>query len=252
MTVPATIATDRLERLQLPDIRRPERTPSWPAWVASRIDAVKVEWQPDRTTGKWREVPTLPANLILMAAEREELERHIGDLDQICGRTPSTHAEAEKEMLVLLTGLMMTLPSTAQNELAAEARGEAFMDALEDLPPWSVRSAIRRWHRGDCGNNHKGETYDYHWCPAPAELRRVAWTEMYRVSARAETIRTLLQAEPLLEFSDEHRRHMRERLAELYRKLETPLVGKDGSGGADGGAPADGAHCGTQPKHGPA
>ena len=65
-----------------------------------------------------------------------------------------------------------------------------------------------------------------------APSQRVALIEMYRMSDRARTLETLLRAEPLIEFSDEHCRAMRGRLAELFCSLGTPPVGKDGSGGA--------------------
>jgi hypothetical protein len=183
---------------------------------------------------------------MLKAAEREVLERHVAELRALGARTPANDAEAEQETLRAITKMMLVYPSAIQNELSAEARGEAFMDAVEDLPPWAVHAAIRRWRRGDAGKRENGQPYDYHWAPAPAELRRVAWLQMHRINGRAETIETLLRAEPLIEFSDEHCTSMRVRIKEMFRNLSTPLVGKDGSGGAAGQSPADGANCGTQ------
>jgi hypothetical protein len=188
----------------------------------------------------------------LKAAEREEIARHISDLHALCMPTPGSDPQAEQDMLLAVTKMMLVLPATTQNELSAEARGEAFMAALDDLPPWAVRSAIRRWYRGDCGKNEQGESYHYHWCPAPADLRRIAFTEMYRVKGRADELKRLLAAETRIEYSDEHCRKMREQVAGLFRNFGTPPVGKDGSGGATGKQPAEGAHCGTQPRHSPA
>jgi hypothetical protein len=224
------IAADGLG-LNLPDVRQLAQMPSWPAWVSSRLASIKEESQPDRTTGKYRTVPTLPANLILTAAERAEIERHIGDLEELCGPTPINSAMAEGEALIELTGMMLVLPAAAQNEASAEARGAAYLAALDDLPPWAVRSAIRRWYRGDAGTNELGVPYDYHWAPAPAELRKVAMSELWRVKRRAETLRKLLHAEPLIEFDEEHRRRMGDKLRELKLKFEIPPVGEDGSGG---------------------
>jgi hypothetical protein len=249
MAVPATV--DAQERMQLPDVRRLERMPSLPAWVALRIALLTIESQPDES-GRRRPIPTLPCHLILKATEREEVGRHVGDLDALCRRTPADDPLAEQETLVLVTKMMLVLPSVTQNELSAEARGEAFMAALDDVPSWAVGSAIRRWYRGDCGHDPNGNPYDYHWCPAPADLRRVAWLEQYRVSSRADQLKKLLQAEPRIEFSSEHCRGMRERLDELFRGHANPPVGKDGSGGTTGDVPAEGAHCGTQPRHSPA
>ena len=231
MAVPVTI-----ERLQLPDVRRPERMPSLPAWVTSRVASLKIEMQPDPQTRKWRNAPTLPANLILGQAQRDEIARHVADLYALCGPVPADDANVEIETLAIVTKLMMVLPSAKQNDLSAEARGEAFMDALDDLPPWAVKAAVRRWHRNECGNNAQGEPYDCHWCPAPADLRTLALVELWRIKARAEVLDKIAQAEPLIDYSDEHCKAMRGKLGSLFRTLgsSSPLVGKDGSGGADG------------------
>jgi hypothetical protein len=114
---------------------------------------------------------------------------------------------------------MLTLPSSQQNEAGAEATGEAFQDALDDVPPWAVKAAVRRWYRGECGENECDQPYDYHWRPAPAELRRIALSELSRVKSRAGTLRRLLHAEPLIEFSDEHCAAMRTRLHDLSATL---------------------------------
>jgi hypothetical protein len=68
--------------------------------------------------------------------------------------------------------------------------------------------------------------------PAPAELRKVALFELWRVKGRAADFRRLLSAEPLIEYSDEHRHAMRLRLSALmHETFDIPLVGKDGSSG---------------------
>ncbi len=223
MSLPAPIAYPS-EELQLPDVRRLERMPSWPAWVASRIASLRTEVQPDKT-GKWRATSTLPASLILTEGQREQLARHVSDLRALQRQAPVHDAKFEHETLVAVTKMMLVLSSPAQNDVSAEARGEAFMAALDDIPTWAVHSAIRGWYREACGKNAQGHAYDYHWCPAPGELRRIGWAEARRVSARADQLEELLRAEPLIEFSDEHCRKMRERLANLFENLRTSPVG---------------------------
>jgi hypothetical protein len=193
--LPAPLGSTALDRLQLPDIRRPERMPSLPEWVGSRIASLRDEIQPDRA-GKWRQVPTIHNSLILKAVEREAIEDHVTALDRLCDETAANSAAAEAAMLVVVTTMMLVLPTTAQNELSAEARGEAFMAALDDIPVWSVQAAIRRWYRGDCGKDERGRPYDYHWCPAPAELRRIAFIEMWRIKGRSQALLRLLNAAP--------------------------------------------------------
>jgi hypothetical protein len=248
MALPVAVTADSLERLQLPDVRQPERMPFLPAWVVSRIGSLTIEARTDPATGKYRLMPELPASLIPNEAQREELTRHVSDLNALCEHVPARDREIEKEMLVVLTKMMMVLPSASQNELSAEARGEAFLTALEDIPLWAVHAAIRRWYRGSCGKNEQGKPYDYGWCPAPADLRRIALTDVNRIKGRAHQLQRLIDARQIIEFSDEHCGTMRRKLAELFRNLKTPPVGTDGSGGAAGRKPAEGAHCGTRPE----
>jgi hypothetical protein len=216
MALPA-IGAKAPERLTLPDVRRLDRMPSLPAWVASRVGSMKDEYQAALADGKHRKVPTLPANLILNPAERAEIERHATDLDALCAQTPVDSDGWEGATLIIITKLMLALPSSQQNEAGAEATGEAFQAALDDVPTWAVAAAVRRWYRGDCGENERGQPYDYHWRPAPAELRRIALVEKWRVQQRTQTLRKMLAAEPLIEFSDEHCEQMRARLAAVIR-----------------------------------
>jgi hypothetical protein len=152
---------------------------------------------------------------MLSQAERDEIQRTIGELTELCDRTPERDAQFEGATLVVITKMMLALPSSQQNEAGAEATGEAFQAALDDLPTWAVAAAIRKWYRGECGLNERGEPYDYRWRPAPADLRRIAFIERYAVLGRIRTLKRLLDAEPLREFSAEHRAHMCERLQGL-------------------------------------
>ena len=212
MALPAIRASSP-EPITLPDVRRLDQMPSLPAWLASRTASMKDEVQAALADGKHRKVPTLPANLTLSPTERDEVERHIAALDALCKQTPLNGDQWEAATLIVLTKMMLALPSSQQNEAGAEASGEAFQAALDDVPTWAVSAAVRRWYRGDCGLNERGQPFDYHWRPAPAELRCIALVEKWRVGQRADTLRKLLVAEPLIEFTDEYCKHMRARLA---------------------------------------
>lgn len=236
--VPLTLAPSHPDRLQLPDVRRPEQMQSLPVWVGSRIASLRDDMQRDQT-GKWRPVTTIPKSSMLMVAEREEIEQHAAALDRLCDDTPTKSTSAEAAMLVVVTKMMMVLPTTTQNEQSAEARGEAFMYALDDIPVWSVQAAIRKLHRSDWGTDEHGRRYDYHWCPAPAELRRIAFAEMWRIKGRSQALLRLLRADPRIEYEDEHCRQMREHLAGLFPSFRTSPVGKDGSGEVAGDQPVE-------------
>ncbi len=95
---------------------RSDRMPSLPAWVASRLALMKDEPQRSIADGRYRTVPTLPANLILNDAERAEIERYATDLDALCRQTLADGDEWEGATLITVTKLMLALPSSQQNE----------------------------------------------------------------------------------------------------------------------------------------
>lgn len=165
-------------------------------------------------------------------------------LNKLSGQTPIDNVDAEAAMLVVLTKMMLVLPVTKQNEQSAEARGEAYMVALDDLPVWTVEAAIRRWYRGDVGTNADGEPrFDCHWAPQPADLRELAMAELRRVQWLSQKLGAVLAAELAIELSDEHCAAMRARLAQVIPGF-IPLVGKDGSGGTSKANSANGSTVG--------
>src|SRR4051812_35062093 len=246
MTLPSV--TPSRESFKLPDVRRPELMPSLPAWIASRVGALQTVNQRNPNSGKWEDMWTLPVSLILTETERREVQQHVDELRSLSKITPSNDAQAEVKMLAVLTEFMATFSTATQSELIVEARGKALMDGVDNLPVWAVEAAIRRFHRNDWPRDKQGQRYAYRWCPPPADVREVAYSEMLRVEARARALDKIIQAVPPIEFSSEHCARMSARFGELLQELKTPPVGKDGSGGAAGQKPVDGAHCGTRPK----
>lgn len=188
--------------LPLPDLRRPERMPSLPGWVTSRAAALDMNLQPD-PSGQFRDLLTLPPEKMLGQAEREAIDSHLGNLRSLLSRTPEAAQDAEAETLVLVTKMLLVLPSQRTTETGAEAKGEAYMDALEDVPSWAVRAGLRNWYRGDCGTDERGKPYDYGWAPAPPILRRVALATVTPVRARTIELQRLLNAVPRVDCSAE-------------------------------------------------
>lgn len=195
-----------VEPLQLPDLRRPERMPSLPAWVASRNAALRENFQVDPATGSFRDLMTLPEGMDLTPEQQEQVENHIHSLRSLLGRTPEASPEAEADLLLQITNMMLVLPSQRTSETGAEARGEAYMDALDDVPAWAVRGGLRKWYRGECGMDENGKSYDYHWAPGPAELRRVSLGCLTPVRARILELERLLTAVPFKDCTAELRR----------------------------------------------
>lgn len=67
----------------------------------------------------------------------------------------------------VIAKVLLSYPSAQAGELSAAARGEAYRDALDDMPAWAIAEAIKRWNRGQAGE------HNYSFAPAPAVLRKI-------------------------------------------------------------------------------
>ncbi len=204
----------QVEPIPLPNTRRPEQTPSYPAWLTSRV-AVCRSVNQKGPKGEYRTVPTLSRSSTLNEAQRDAIERHIAALENLLVGTPVSSADIENDVLVMLTKMMLSLPAMRQSEVGAEARGEALLAALDDVPKWAIEAAIRCWYRGDAGVNAGGDPFDTHWLPAPSDLRFVAARLVGRIKLCISSLKRLLDAEPLIEHSDEQRGAMLKRLSTI-------------------------------------
>lgn len=205
-----------IDPIQRPDVRRPAKLNTLPQWVAQRLDSLRKVHQPDRA-GIHREVPALPANLILGSEQKMLIEQHVAELASVLAMTPAEDEAHGEATMVAVTKMMLVLPSRESGDLANEAKGESYMAALEDVPSWAVQEAMRKWHRGE-----HGPRFDYKWQPAPATLRELAMVEMYRVMGVRRRLNDLLLAEPLVEFSEEHRNKMKAKLIAAGFSCEEP------------------------------
>lgn len=118
--------------------------------------------------------------------------------------------------------LLVAFPATdggggTATEMRSEARGEAFVMALDDLPAWAVAAACRDWLRGDGGKG--GENYAF--APSPPQLRRLAERHAMVARGRAVTLDLLAGALAEREFTDDHRRQMLGRLAALRQASDS-------------------------------
>lgn len=123
-----------VRRTRQPGISPPEQMPFCPAWVDSRLAFLKYDHQPD-STGKYRLTPTLPCTHLLSQTERKELENYKNQIDRLCTVVP---ADAEECTLAIVTEMMLVLLVARQNETSIEARGQAYLTVLDDIPPWAV------------------------------------------------------------------------------------------------------------------
>lgn len=141
--------------------------------------------------------------------QRALIERHEKALAAIMEMTPYEDERHGEQTMLAVTKMMLVLPSRESGDLVGQAKGEAYMAALEDIPSWAVEEAMRKWYRAECGDK-----MDYKWQPGPATLREIAMIEVYRVMGTRRRLREILAAEPLQEFSEEHMESMKRRIGE--------------------------------------
>lgn len=195
-----------------PDVRRPARLNKFPHWVELRLTALRREIQQDPMTGRHREVPVLPKSLIFESEQKMLVERHISALDAIMAMTPEAGDRFAEATTIAVSKMTLVLAGREAGDFAAEAKGEAFIDALEDVPFWAVQEAMRKWHRGE-----HGAEYDYKWQPAPATLRELSMVEVYRAKGVRRGLADAAAASPMLEFTAEQEASMKERVAHLLK-----------------------------------
>src|SRR5690349_21204548 len=197
MTLPF-VMPDR-EPFKLPDVRRPEQMPSLPEWIELRANALRTANQRNPTSGKYENMPTLPASLILTDAEKREVQQHVDDLMKLLAYTPRNEPQAEADVLAMVTEFTATFTPGNQSEMTIEARGKAVMDAVEDLPAFAVSASFRKHHRNEWPRDKYGERYLYRFFPPPADIREVATSEMKRVEVRSKLLQQIIRAVPPVE-----------------------------------------------------
>lgn len=204
-----------IDPIQLPT--NPARLPSWPAWLQQRSAAVESVPQADQATGRHREMLTLPANLILDSAERRMVEAHRSDLARFLDLDqPITLREQvltnDQAHGVMIAGLLIKGGGMKLDQAASDQKTEDYLDAIEDLPAWSVREALRKWNRAESPRLDPRKPHDFVWRPEPPILRQLAYLELWTVKSRIQQLEKVLNAVPLIEFSDDHRESMIKRL----------------------------------------
>src|SRR6266576_4597041 len=199
--------------IQLPT--NPAQLPLLPGWLQRRNAALGSASQPD-SSGKHRLTRTLPKDLILNSSERAEVQRHITDLGRFTRLDQAitireTVMSNDAALSVMVAGLLIKGGGQKLDKQSADALTADYLDAIDDLPAWCVREALRKWNRAE-SPPLDGKRHDFNWKPTPPTLRRLAQPELASVKGRIISLNRLLDAVPLIEFSDDHREDMLKRL----------------------------------------
>lgn len=152
--------------------------------------------------------------------QKQAIKQHCVKLREFGLMTPENDARYEAETLVIVTKLLLTLPGMRTSETGAEAKGEAYMAALDDVPSWAVGEAVRGWYRGTHPAPHvengKAHPYDFSWAPAPAVLRNLAVFEAWKFENRAREVEKLLN---VVEFDPTAAAHCEKMRDKIHKEI---------------------------------
>jgi hypothetical protein len=100
--------------------------------------------------------------------------------------------ETRKAQFALITKMLLTYPVANASAQSGAARGEAYLEAVDDFAPEILAEAIKGWNRGEVGE------HDYRWAPAPAVLRAVCAKIVEPLITAAHDLEALLNAVRLI------------------------------------------------------
>jgi hypothetical protein len=187
-----------IEPITLPDLSR-GKTLLLPAWLDTQLAALREDLQ--IVNGQFKNVLTLPAQMMLTHFQRVEIEKYQRYLNAKLLETPERSDKWEGRTLGSITKLLLVLGGDKRSDLAAEAKAEAYMAALDDVCCWAVEAAAHCWYRGACGNDDLGCPYDYRWPPDPATLRKLALRQFGSALFQIEAMQRLLDAREFVDCS---------------------------------------------------
>ncbi|HZP77546.1 MAG TPA: hypothetical protein VFB45_15485 [Pseudolabrys sp.] len=142
--------------------------------------------------------------------------------------TSDDAAETRKQRLGIISKMLLAYPIANASAESGRARGETYLDALDDVPPWALQGAVRCWNRGAAGDEH-----DYRWPPAPAVLRKIAMAEIATLRPTVLHLENLIAAVPIDEAMREPSPEERAYILDGFAKLKADLTGQPQSEAAE-------------------
>lgn len=217
------LQTSSAAALPAVDLREPSTLLLLPAWLELQIAAVSDlgagRTIVDTTTGKITgRVATIPASKMPTGPQRQAIAQRIAELQDAARPGPT------KRTLAMLGELINEHAPSRLDEETVSIKAEAYLDALEDLPAWAVREAIRRWRRGEVNADAK----DLDFAPKPPRLRRIAQAIAAVPVGQALRLQRILDAEPEKPLTDAQREENQARYGEVLKQLAAPVVEDDG------------------------
>lgn len=165
----AIIARQATDLTSLPDLRR---------WRQIALGTVRHPGQPERKY--------LAGGARLTAEERARIK---ATRDKLVESISERQRDDREIILAVVAKMLLAYPMAGGSMESGRARGEAYLEALDDVPPWAVADAVRAWHRGEAG---EGRNYDF--APSPATLRALAVNRIEPHRAAVNDLDALLAA----------------------------------------------------------
>lgn len=187
-----------IEQIQLP--ANPDRLPSWPAWLRQRNAVLEsgLDLLPNGIPDPYGQA-TLPRELILNSSERVMVEQHIAELSRHVGLDqPFKHRDRvltnDQAISTMIAELLLRRKGAKLDKAASDALTDEYLDALEDLPAWTVRAARRKWNRGESVRMDPKKPHDFTWNIEPPVLRYLATVELAGIKWEMRQLKRLLGA----------------------------------------------------------
>lgn len=186
------MATDITKRTQ-GDLPQIAKLTFLPQWLAEQWELLSEDEQ-RRADGRFGTVKVLPEALLPTKEQREVIAVKIEEITQALTLTPEENPQFAAEATKIVAKMSRVLGARGGDVFAEEAKGEAYMIALSDVPLWALIEVQRKWYRRECRLDN--EQIDFRWMPDPGTLRYLALTETAAVRWRATKLGHILSAVP--------------------------------------------------------
>lgn len=214
------LTTSQPVRLPSVDVREPSAMLCLPVWLTQQLGAVsdlgegRVILGPNREV--LRAVATIPASLMPTGPQRQAIAQRIAELHEAQRPGPM------QQTVAIIAGLLDEHATGRTDSTQAGAKTDAYLDALEDLPAWAVREALRRWRRAEVEGV---DARDFDFAPKPPRLRKIALGIVNMARGQALRLQRILDAEPIERLTEAEEAHIAKALAEIVggasRTVET-------------------------------
>ncbi|KQO88915.1 hypothetical protein ASF33_20110 [Methylobacterium sp. Leaf92] len=200
-----------------------------PAWLSSQVAEVsdlghgRTEIDP-KTRQIVARVPTIPKSKMPNGAQRAAIALRITELQRAVQPGPV------EETISYLGDLIQEYAPQRLDPRTVSIKAEAYLDAVEDLPAWTIRAAIRRWRR----NEVDAPAAALEFAPKPGRLRDIARRIVLVAEGQAARLQRVLDAKPEEPITDAQMAANSEKLTGLIAKTaDGPMIEPQGAVSAE-------------------